>query len=758
MKRHALGLAGVCALLLGTTPAQSQTLPVPIPAVNDPRFSNLSIPSTAPTQGMWSAQFSWPLVGLHVALLPDGQVLTYGTPLGQGVQDGRTFDRWDPLTATVTAGHTTVANSAGVDSFCSAGVLQTGGAMLVSGGDSNATSPTGPNSALNSTVFDYFNNTTTTQPLLASDRWYPTMLVLADGRSLIIGGADAYATGAYASPDANLAVISMTPEVWTPGIGWSSLPGANSRTAFGPDFNRWWYPRAWVAPNGRVFGISAEKWWYLDPSGNGSIPMTGNFKTGYDNNTRPNIGPTSTAVMYDVGRILQVGGNGPTNGFASNSSALASTFNINGASPGISDTAPMAFPRQWANTTVLPNGRVLVTGGTRFGDNGGTDAVFAAEWWNPANGTWSTLASAAVIRNYHSATALLPSGIVLSTGGGVPGPVNNLNAEMFYPPYLFTTVGSQAQLANRPRMISASSTRFNYGATFQIEMADTRTISRVVVIGLSSTTHSFNTGQRLIPLTFSQANAILTITAPASVNLAPPGYYQVIALDSAGVPSRGFIIQSPMAARMDPAAQYPMDQSTGTTVNDTSGNGRNGALVSGATWTTGRTGNAVRIAGGTQYVDLPDGIVQSCADFTFAAWVNLASNPNWNRIFDFGSNTTTNMFLTPRAGGATVRFAITQGGGGAEQRISFATDFVLNQWRHVAVVLQGNTGRLYLNGAEVANNTNLTLDPLNMGTTVNNWLGRSQYSADPRMNGSIDDVRISCRAFSAQEIATLAGM
>jgi hypothetical protein len=536
------------------------------------------------------------------------------------------------------------------------------------------------------------------------------------------------------------------------------LPGANSRTAFGPDFNRWWYPRMWVAPNGLVFGISAEKWWYLDPSGNGSIPMSGNFKTGYDNNTRPNVGPTSTAAMYDVGRIIQVGGNGPTNGFASNSSALASTFNINGPSPVIADTASMAFPRQWANTTVLPNGRVLVTGGTRFADNGNPDAVFAAEWWNPSTGTWTTLSSAAVIRNYHSATALLPNGLVLSSGGGVPGPVNNLNAEIFYPPYLFTTVGGQAQLADRPRMTSASSTQFGYGATFQIQMADTRTISRVVFIGLSSTTHSFNTGQRLIPLTFSQSGTLLTITAPANANLAPRGYYQVIALDSAGVPSRGFIMTTPFAPRMDPAAQYPADQSTGTTVNDTSGNGRNGALVSGATWTTGHLGNAISIAGGSQYVDLPDGLVQACADFTFAAWVRLASNPNWNRIFDFGSNTTTNMFLTPRAGGATLRFAITQGGAGAEQRISFATDFALNQWQHVAVVLSGNTGRLYLNGNQVATNTGLTLDPLNLGRTVNNWLGRSQYSADSRMNGAIDDVRISCRAFTAQEIASLAAM
>jgi len=518
-----------------------------------------------------------------------------------------------------------------------------------------------------------------------------------------------------------------------------------------------------------VFGISADRWWFLNPAGSGSVPISGLFKTGYVGEgvtpcpagPLPNIGPTSTAVMYNVGRVLQLGGNGANNGHNTCSSAAATTFNINGSgSPIIIENPAMTFARQWVNSAVIPTGQVVVTGGTRRADNGNPDAVFAAEMWtpgsgDPAVGTWSTLSSAAVIRNYHSATALLTNGTLLSTGGGVPGVVTNFNCEIFYPPYLFTTVGGQAQLAPRPRMISASATQFSYGGTFQIEMADTSAIGRVVMIGLSSTTHSFNMGQRFIPLTFTQAGQILTINAPASANIAPRGYYQVIGLTPVGVPSRGFVMQTPMA--MDPAALYPADQTSGTSLTDTSGNGRTGTL-SGATFVGGHIGNAVRIAGGAQFVDLPDGLVQSCANFTFAAWVNLAANPNWNRIFDFGSSTTTNMFLTPRAGGATVRFAITTGGGGAEQRISLAQDFPLNQWRHVAVVLSGNTGRLYIGGTEVASNTNLTLDPLNLGNTLNNWLGRSQYSADPRMNGMIDDVRISCRAFTSQEIAALAAM
>ena len=222
MNRHASDLrlgAFVMVFAAGgamwTAPARAQTLPVVIPAVSDPLFNGLTIPATAPSIGMWSPSRSWPLVALHLAVLPDGQVLSYGTPLGQGVQDGRTFDRWDPLSTG--SGHTTIGNSTNIDSFCSAGILQTGGAMLVSGGDSNATSA---NLSRNSTVFNYTVNTATTQSsTLANDRWYPSLIRLADGRSLITGGADPYDIDAYQNPSANLSgQISMTPEVLDPGL------------------------------------------------------------------------------------------------------------------------------------------------------------------------------------------------------------------------------------------------------------------------------------------------------------------------------------------------------------------------------------------------------------------------------------------------------------------------------------------------------------------------------------------------------------
>ena len=112
------------------------------------------------------------------------------------------------------------------------------------------------------------------------------------------------------------------------------------------------------------------------------------------------------------------------------------------------------------------------------------------------------------------------------------------------------------------------------------------------------------------------------------------------------------------------------------------------------------------------------------------------------------------MFLTINAGSGP-RFAITTGGGGAEQQINRTTpgQLPLNQWSHVAVTLSGNTGTLYINGQPAGTNTNMTLRPSSLGNTTQNWIGRSQYG-DPTLNGIVDDFQIYNRALSAEEVAS----
>jgi hypothetical protein len=155
---------------------------------------------------------------------------------------------------------------------------------------------------------------------------------------------------------------------------------------------------------------------------------------------------------------------------------------------------------------------------------------------------------------------------------------------------------------------------------------------------------------------------------------------------------------------------------------------------------------------------------------TLAIWVSLGANTaaqNWERIFDFGTGTTTYMYLTARASDAPntpVRFAITTKGNTAvaEQRLDGPTTLSENVWHHLAVVLPAGptyTGTLYIDGVAVATNSTMTLHASDLGPTTKNWLGRSQFSgtagSNPCFNGLLDDFRAYRRALSPQEITAL---
>jgi uncharacterized protein len=170
-------------------------------------------------------------------------------------------------------------------------------------------------------------------------------------------------------------------------------------------------------------------------------------------------------------------------------------------------------------------------------------------------------------------------------------------------------------------------------------------------------------------------------------------------------------------------------------------------------WGTGKFGGAVSLSGTGQYVSLPAGILASLTDVTIACWVNPAADTNWSRIFDFGTGTTSYMFLTVNAGQGP-RFSITTGGSGGEQQVNYATALPLGAWTHVAVTLTGGTATLYVNGTAVASNGSVTLTPSSLGSTGNNWIGRSQFG-DPDLNAGVDEFQIYSRALSAAEVQSL---
>ena len=186
-----------------------------------------------------------------------------------------------------------------------------------------------------------------------------------------------------------------------------------------------------------------------------------------------------------------------------------------------------------------------------------------------------------------------------------------------------------------------------------------------------------------------------------------------------------------------------------TNTLDSSGYGNNGFAFGLPSYTTGHSGSAVVLDGTNNFIQLPATVANSAA-FTFAAWVYWNGGPQWQRIFDFGDDTTHYLFLTPSSGSGTLRFAINNGGG--EQLIETSV-LPSGQWQHIAVTLSGNTARLYTNGVLAASSSAFTILPANFNPNLN-YLGKSQF-ADPLFRGNLDDVQIADFAMTAAQIAAL---
>jgi outer membrane protein assembly factor BamB len=458
----------------------------------------------AQTRGVFGAPVTWPIIAIHVVLLPDGRVMSYGTD-EQGQQGAQfVYDIWNPGLGTDTAAHTMLPNTTSTDIFCAGQSLIAGnGEVLIVGGDLTIN---GKRNFSNdsTTIFSPQTNALRTTDHMQYPRWYPSVIALPNGEMLVLGGREAPGP------------IPVTiPEVFTPNVGWRTLWDAT----IGRDF---YYTRAFVAPNGRVFVLGYDgNVFYLDPAGNGTITQL-TQQTLAGSHKLP-------SVMFAAGRILSL------------RSQKVIVVDVNGAQPSITPTADTSQLRLWSNATVLADGKVLVTGGSAVDDTL-TGVAYAAEVWDPATGQWTLGANAVKPRLYHSVALLLPDGSVLTAGGGAPGPVKNLNAEIYYPPYLFDGSG---QPAARPAIVNAPGLLpLHLNQQFAVTMGGAEPISRVTLVRTGSVTHAFNPDQRFMQLGFTQVGQTLTITLPTiDPNVVVPGYYLLFVFDQAGVPSVARIVQ-----------------------------------------------------------------------------------------------------------------------------------------------------------------------------------------------------------------------
>jgi Domain of unknown function (DUF1929) len=483
-------------------------------------FNGINGGANASSLGYFAAPTEWPLVAVHASTLPNGKVLTWASsdPEGAAVNDylvnktSTAVDLWDPRTDA----HTRVDNATnGQELFGSGHSLSADGELIVTGGN-NGVAPGSSYSGAN-TAFAYnaFKNAWTRLPNMGGGRWYPTTTTLANGEIITMGGNTT-------AGDA----INVIPEVFKRDNTWRTLGNADiTNRAAGQ------YPWNHVAPNGQLFTSGpATGMAYLDTSGagnwNGSIPRDSLYR-GY-----------GTSVLYDLGKLLVLGGN--------TSSAL--TVDLNNTAQ-VSPTASMSTSRTFMNATLLPNGNVFVNGGDSDGDfNSEANSVYSSETWNPNTGQWTLGASASVPRNYHSTALLLPDGRVLTTGSRLCGTgcaLNHLNAELYYPPYLFKKDGS-GELAARPNISGYSSAApLSANGRFVLYTpGQASTISKVTLIRMGSTTHAFNMDQRFLSVNFKRYGSDwIMAESPNNPNIAPPGYYMMFAVNAAGVPSVGRIIR-----------------------------------------------------------------------------------------------------------------------------------------------------------------------------------------------------------------------
>jgi large repetitive protein len=487
-----------------------------------------------PAQSVWSAPVSLPLVPTAAAALPNGKVLLWSAEerFSFGAQVGRTYTVvFDP--ATNTSSERTVTES-GHNMFCPGTTNLADGRLLVNGGISSA----------QTSIFDPVANTWTTGATMNIPRGYNANTILADGSVLTLGGSWSGGVG------------NKHGEVWTEAGGWRRVSGipidpmlsTDTSRNFGGDSHFWLIPTG----HGRVLhagpGVNMH---LLDTRGNGDVQPMG--KRGDDQ-----FSVSGTAVMFDIGKVLKLGGSPGYEGFDANANAYVIDTNNGGAD--VRKLAPMNYARVFHNSVVLPNGQVVIIGGqTRAAAFTDDRSVLAAELFDPASETFTVLPAMTVPRNYHGVSLLMPDARVITSGSGLCGgcAANHPDVQIFSPYYLFNPDGTPAA---RPA-ITAAPAQAGHGTAMAVTTNTPVTTFSLVRMG--STTHTVNNDQRRIPLTFSSTGSnSYSVQVPTNTGIALPGLYMLFAMNADGVPSVARIVR--VGGTGAPQITWPGDQSSTT--------------------------------------------------------------------------------------------------------------------------------------------------------------------------------------------------
>ena len=442
--------------------------------------------------GEWGPVVDWPVVGVHVALLPDGKVLAYDS-IGDNatetypVHDHTRATVWDPATGI----QTPVNVDTGFNVFCSGLAHLLDGRLFLAGGNKDAQL----NGIVQTHIFDPADYTWSLGPNMASGRWYPSVTPLPNGEMLITSGR------------------VNTPEVRTLAGGLRALSTASLGLPL--------YPWMDVAPDGRAF--------YSGPDQTLRALDTARHRRLAD----------ARAARHDQPRLRRPRDlrhrEDARRGRRSLDEGRAGRRRQRGLAAGLDDGAdgvrtPAAQPDRARRRLGPRDGRQLVRRRARRPQrrrlrgraveprhravaDAGRDADHAPV---PLDRAPAARRARAVLRR-RDLRHVRPGRLSRQERGG-------LLAALPLPGRRHARAAPRDRLPRRP---SAS-----YGAPIEIATGDPASIRKVALVRLGADTHSVNMEQRYIPLSFTAGATSLTATAPANANVAPPGPYMLFIVNA----------------------------------------------------------------------------------------------------------------------------------------------------------------------------------------------------------------------------------
>jgi len=545
-------------------------------------IKDLKIDNNSDVVGQWSAPIDWNVTAIHSILLPDETVMTFGSYgidkkendkdirsnkkititdgrelerdsgshqwRGHQVNSGIDFDIWDPKKGVGDNSHILFKQPVVMNAFCSVVRVLDNNRVFILGGNKNQENNL-PDTQNQTMIYDVLNKKFSLSNNLNFKRYYASVVITGDEKMFIFGGKDITTTKK----------ISTTPEMIdlkNIDQGWQVLEQADSNDLFGDkDADEWNYPRTFLSSDGNIVGVSYNKTWVMDVNNNYRVMKTGEIplvKSGISRvleHSNPNfddhkkdylklltigsaVGSSNSIVMIEKDKVLVFGGRQQGEEYSPSNKVFLIDFS-DSFNPQIKELKSMNFARSQGNATIMPDGNIFLNGGHSY--NEFEFSVFTPEIYNSNTQTTKEMSNSYFRRNYHASSLLLPDGRILTAGGDV------WNAEIFYPPYLFTKdINDKTVLAKRPQIINLDKD-IKRGEKVEIEVNGE--ISKVSLISTGSSTHAQGSESKFRNINFTKvSNDKIEIQLDNNSNDLQNGNYLLFVLNSKGTPSEGKIV------------------------------------------------------------------------------------------------------------------------------------------------------------------------------------------------------------------------